>query len=83
MRVEFTEDVLPDVLEALGYGISENGYIIKNGEMVEASDGDKIHYKNVGLIKKDEDGNKIIVRTNAIDIVNEMKPDEISDENGR
>lgn len=74
MRIEFTEDVLPEILEALGFGIGENGYIIKNGEMVEASDGDKIHYKSVGLIKKNEDDEFVIVRDNFVDMVNEVRP---------
>lgn len=76
MRVEFTEEVLPEVLEALGFGIGENGFIIKNGELVEASDGDKIHHKNLGLIKKDEEDNFIIVRDNFAEMVNEVRSSE-------
>ena len=59
-------------VKSLGFEL-ENGYITKNGSLVEARDGDKIHIKNVAMIKKNDEGETVFVRNNFNEMVNEVK----------
>lgn len=76
MKITLSESVLPEILEALGFHVKDNGYIYKNGEKIKASDGDKIHYKEIGMIKKNEEGEKIFVRNNFAEYVNDVAKTE-------
>ncbi len=55
MKILFTEDALPSILEALGKTTDKKGYVIdsKSKDFVLDADGNKFKAKNlIGIVKK-------------------------------
>lgn len=75
-KVTFSKEGLPFILEALGYNINRNGFVIKSANRKPALDkyDNKILAKNVVGMVKDEDGKTLfLTERNFWDWAFEMK----------